>query len=583
MRNKVENININENVDLFEYEMTEVILRLKGEFAAFTGKDTKYAEVAVDEQKLVINLPTISAVRIPEGFVELPKIPQVSSVEENNINAVDEKTITIQLPRTSCIMPVRFLVNTDLDVIEKIKVPLLSDIIKWDNTNNKKDSGNEGYSQQKYIEIPSIDTLQYNEIKIKPYDINPKVVKIPQVSIEKTVVDSYRKDSRSTMVFQPLDSPTIPIGINSITLPEIKSDISFYSSYLCTNIPSLIFIRMITDVKNTSDNIRNGVNIPVLRKWKSVQLPSFMELEVRNTISIPYTKHEIKDIATISMCQDIVDVPVVPEMTFNNSYELNTSRIKISMPIKAKVRTITYDKSVAVDNKPMVIPNVEKIGTISVNNVALVGGSIEMPIIPQINKHVLSVEGIKESNMDVNIPGVMSIRKKWLAKELIVRDSKIVLPAICDFSTSFRSIEGGVVSKCKICIPDTTYSIKNRISEVKIMKKNITEENSEFQIGFVSGLHIPKEFVFSVSSIDYYASLKQTPLSMRIIKPIWSKFEVVKEESTLHVTPIIIPKTMPTGMLKKVVVKTMHKNTITAPPQVDDIVKNIISLANAEL
>ena len=40
MENKVENINIETNKELFEYEMTEVILKLKGEFAAFSGKDT---------------------------------------------------------------------------------------------------------------------------------------------------------------------------------------------------------------------------------------------------------------------------------------------------------------------------------------------------------------------------------------------------------------------------------------------------------------------------------------------------------------------------------------------------------------
>lgn len=95
MENKVENINIEKNKELFEYEMTEVILKLKGEFAAFSGKDTKFAEMVVDDARLHIAPPKVAQVDMEDCRVETPMI---GSVQKTKTAHVEVKETTLQLP-----------------------------------------------------------------------------------------------------------------------------------------------------------------------------------------------------------------------------------------------------------------------------------------------------------------------------------------------------------------------------------------------------------------------------------------------------------------------------------------------------
>ena len=95
MENKVENINIETNKELFEYEMTEVILKLKGEFAAFSGKDTKFAEMVVDDAKLRINTPEVVQVKV-EGSHVAP--PVIGCVQQTKTACIKVKENVLQLP-----------------------------------------------------------------------------------------------------------------------------------------------------------------------------------------------------------------------------------------------------------------------------------------------------------------------------------------------------------------------------------------------------------------------------------------------------------------------------------------------------
>lgn len=95
MENKVEKIDIEKNKELFEYEMTEVILKLKGEFAAFSGKGTKFAEILVDDAKLHISSPKVVQVEVKDYHVESPKI---GSIQKTKKVYAEVKKTTLQLP-----------------------------------------------------------------------------------------------------------------------------------------------------------------------------------------------------------------------------------------------------------------------------------------------------------------------------------------------------------------------------------------------------------------------------------------------------------------------------------------------------
>ena len=73
-----ENINIDECKELFEYEMTEVIIKLKGEFAAVSGCSKRYSEAAVDESSLNIGRRRFQFVRLYRQMLRIFKRSLIS-------------------------------------------------------------------------------------------------------------------------------------------------------------------------------------------------------------------------------------------------------------------------------------------------------------------------------------------------------------------------------------------------------------------------------------------------------------------------------------------------------------------------
>lgn len=71
---RLENINIDECKELFEYEMTEVILKLKGEFAAVSGCGKRYKDAAVDDTELEVSVGELSIVELEDIKTDYPDV-----------------------------------------------------------------------------------------------------------------------------------------------------------------------------------------------------------------------------------------------------------------------------------------------------------------------------------------------------------------------------------------------------------------------------------------------------------------------------------------------------------------------------
>ena len=84
-KEKLENINIAQNKELFEYEMTEVILNLKGEFAVISSQVKPRSIEAVDLEKLIPS--------------PVPKVEPVKMAQEQpGVIRVPPKSIKLQMP-----------------------------------------------------------------------------------------------------------------------------------------------------------------------------------------------------------------------------------------------------------------------------------------------------------------------------------------------------------------------------------------------------------------------------------------------------------------------------------------------------
>lgn len=85
MDKQIENINIEKNKELFEYEMTEVILKLKGEFASFSGDGTMFEDSKVTDEDLRMEFHPLQVVKIDKYRGEVPSIKKFPTVKIKDI------------------------------------------------------------------------------------------------------------------------------------------------------------------------------------------------------------------------------------------------------------------------------------------------------------------------------------------------------------------------------------------------------------------------------------------------------------------------------------------------------------------
>ena len=82
--NTILNSDIEKTKELFEYEMTEVILKLKGEFVAVSEAKTRYNDSSVDSEKLVVKPIALPTVEQEKTSIPIPatEIGELSGIKD---------------------------------------------------------------------------------------------------------------------------------------------------------------------------------------------------------------------------------------------------------------------------------------------------------------------------------------------------------------------------------------------------------------------------------------------------------------------------------------------------------------------
>lgn len=260
---------VERNKELFEYEMTEVILQLKGEFAKISGKDMKLKDARMEVPNLKINteLPTVDTVSLG---VQVPvvvngnvtAIPTVT-FEKTNVNRPTVPAVCVSLPKkvildqiqldcptanahvnvnNTCVnieFPTISQVETKLDISSHIEFVAMDknwnsniviDLPKTD-INVKSDicTSISGVS----IEVPYIPaTAQYTGTKVvienTMCDIKDDVRAIPEYSYQDINVEDFCIDVTKVPAISSIDIKKVALAdtpINIPTIPKVNVDL----------------------------------------------------------------------------------------------------------------------------------------------------------------------------------------------------------------------------------------------------------------------------------------------------------------------------------------------------------------------
>lgn len=294
MENKVENINIEKNKELFEYEMTEVILKLKGEFAAFSGKDTRFADMVVDDAKLRINTSEVVQVQRENHHIETPAI---GSVQQTEAARVEVKETILQLP----------------------VIPQISD-----EGGRKEKKAYNTETRRKQIQFQETHSFKC-EIK------KPTVVKAVTTVPELKHIQTYNVDDVS-IEHQAIVVPDVP-KCNSISknvdLKSAKASVSLPR----TNISKQMSLKSIEVSGNDAFRVPS---IPVVKK---VDIPDIQDKN--NTIFVPYKKAKAFGGASNIVCDMTPFAVCIPAVSFKKPKTLSPRKVEkhnMAIPIASPPR-----------------------------------------------------------------------------------------------------------------------------------------------------------------------------------------------------------------------------------------------------
>lgn len=486
MENKAENINIEKNKELFEYEMTEVILKLKGEFAAFSGKDTGYADVAVDDAKLRINSPDIAKVKVQGCHVETPII---ESVQQTETARIEVKEAALRLPVIPQIENGRKTENAPgpekANGWQGIAVPVLPKfnkgaIVKEPPQKSLKEAEKEIISSVSVPELKSV-TESTRDLKKKTYTA-PVAVHVPDTKIKQ---NDRNKDKISVYydisTFQKIEPK---VKIDSLTVSDQLKKLS----EICAADPVHIEVPHIA--ANMDVGIENGkrtkahtVKVPqIIHNGSYAQvLPEVIGGSVH--VDVPSTKpfafHELKKPVTST---NVIMIELQETRSFK--YEIKNPTVtgdRVMMPEINHIQTYKAD-DVCIKRRPISVPDTPKYNSKGTNvcikntKFRIVLPETEIPKRSDVKTIAVSSTGILKT------PDIPSVKKTNIPN---VRETDIVVPVPVPVSLKLEkavdeiSVIPGETKAITVCVPAVSFRKHKPISLNKTEKYNIDIQTAQ--------------------------------------------------------------------------------------------------------
>jgi len=384
---------VERNKELFEYEMTEVILQLKGEFVKFSGKDLdyEYPQVSILENSAGTG---ITNVKISNISVEMQDVKKF--LNENFVIPF------VKIGKT----------NIDCPTSQAVK-----DVVFKNLT----------------IEGIQLDFQAVN-VNVKP---NTDLVKIELPVVSET------KSNITVPILKEINSSDVISKINVFTSPVLKS--------FAENLPAIELNRTVFDILETKFNINSDFKVP--SEYASVSIPDIPLVSHYSDITV-YVDTDLKNSEVFKT--DIPEVKeYVPQYvnvliplldSLDTSLKLNTQNtncavenIKVFLPDVLNTKSFV-PKEVHLEKKKTDLPdvrsvNIEKLKQVKIDNIIL-DSQVEKSDIKS-NCYVGTTINVNKTNIDIEYPTVNSISLPKINLEKIIEPE---VPEIFDFNEAIKSV-----------------------------------------------------------------------------------------------------------------------------------------------
>lgn len=369
---------VERNKELFEYEMTEVILQLKGEFAKVSGKDMKLEDAQLSAPSIQIGakIPSVSikaialdlqkADTIDSDKLALPEIAITkASVDCPTVPTVKIEPIgEIKVDKTQLDCPAA---NADVTAnLEKVKIVLPNVEVVKSKINIPKINADEAIEVERTSRFDRL--LSPAKVDYSPQD----------AEIQHITVDVPNAESN---VNSNLASVNVDISVNVPVVPTV----GVYNK-MQVNVQKTAYMGAITEIPNQTQYsaIETEIKMPVIDVADtSVKINLDAEKVVLQSIKVNVpTINEINIAAIDSVTTEntAIELPLVQECNVSIPEQITSSKINLSDAVtvpSAKVSSgtstvVKIDKTnvnyeyTTVHSVPLPDVDIQKVSNISV-------------------------------------------------------------------------------------------------------------------------------------------------------------------------------------------------------------------------
>lgn len=383
--------NVERNKELFEYEMTEVILQLKGEFAKVSGKDMKLDDVQLSAPSIQIGA----------------KIPSVS-IENISLDLQEAETIDSD----KLVLPEIAITKTSVDcpAVPTVKIAPIGEI-QVDKTQLDCPAANAAVAvtlEDVEIVLPNVNAVKSN-------------IKIPQTDADTAI------EVKSTSHFDGVSTPEkIDYTPHDVAIQQIAVDVPNTKSKVNSNLVSV--------------NVDVSVNVPVV---PTVAVYNNVSVNVQKASEMgvdPVTSNQTQYTATeVEIKMPVVDVADTSVEINFDAEKADLQDIKIDVPAINKINIAVID-SVTTKNTAIELPSVQEcnvsIPEQIISSKINLSDSVTVPSV-KVSSGTDTVVKIDKTNVNYEYTTVHSVQ---LSDVGIQRVSNISVPEMPDFSDAIRDV-----------------------------------------------------------------------------------------------------------------------------------------------